>query len=250
MRLPSGRAGIGSQNSSTRIAAAAVDIDHAGVALGAIADKAAGVCAGEIDRQRDAAGEIGIVGIDQPLRIMQRVEFIGIEDGIAGAEAHLAQPRALAQQHRKRLRADLGIERAVIAGADHVETARAVGDHAGEDVEPAGRAFRIGGGHDLFRQREAFQQRHDVDAVGFQHRAVGKIDLVQLQFVDALGDRRVRPRAGNWRARGRRCRRAAGQGSPAGSGSRQRDRPAGSGRIPPSPRSCGRAGCHWRLLAA
>ena len=119
---------------------------------------------------------------------MQRVELVGVEDGVAGAEAHLDEPRALAQQHRKRLRADLGIERAVIAGADHVEAAGAVGDHAGEDVEPAGRAFRVGGGDDLRRQREAFQQRHDVDAVGLQHRAVGEVDLVQLQFVDALGD--------------------------------------------------------------
>ena len=38
------------------VAAAAIDIDHAGVTLGAIADEAAGVLAGEIDRQRDAAG--------------------------------------------------------------------------------------------------------------------------------------------------------------------------------------------------
>ena len=125
---------------------------------------------------------------------MQRVEFVGVEDGVAGAEAHLRQPRALAQQHRKRLRADLGIERAVIAGADHVEPPRAVGDHAGEHVEPPGRAFRIGGGDDFRRQREAFQQRHDVDAIGLQHRAVGEIDLVQLQFVDALGHGRARPR--------------------------------------------------------
>ena len=40
---------------------------------------------------------------------------------------------------------------------------------------------------------EAFQQRHDVDAIGLQHRAVGEIDFVQLQFVDALGDRGARP---------------------------------------------------------
>ncbi len=104
------------------------------------------------------------------------------------------EPRALAQQHRKRLRADLGIERAVIAGADHVEAAGAVGDDAGEHVEPSGRALRVGGGDDLRRQRQAFQQRHDVDAVGLQHRAVGEIDLVQLQLVDALGDGRAGPR--------------------------------------------------------
>ena len=79
-----------------RIAAAAVDIDHAGVALGAVADEAAGILAAEIDAQRDAVDKVGIVGIDQPLQIVQRVELVGIEDGIAGAKADLAEaiPRA------------------------------------------------------------------------------------------------------------------------------------------------------------
>ena len=84
---------------------------------------------------------------------------------------------------------NLRIERAVIAGRDLVESARAVGDDAGEDVEPAGRAFRVGRGRDVGGQREAFEQRHDVDAAGLQHRAVGEVDLVQLQLLDALGDR-------------------------------------------------------------
>ena len=44
------------------------------------------------------------------------------------------------------------------------------------------------------RQREAFEQRHDIDAAGLQHRAVGEIDLVQLELVDALGDGRARAR--------------------------------------------------------
>ena len=68
-----------------------------------------------------------------------------------------------------------------------------VGDDAGEHVEPAGRAFRIGGGRHVVRQRQAFEQRHDVDAVGFQHRAAGQRELVQLELVDALGDRGLRP---------------------------------------------------------
>ena len=232
------------------VAGAAVDIDHAGVTLGAVTDEAVGVFAGEVDAERHAVDEIGVVDIDQPLGFMQRVEFIGVEDGVAGAEAHLREPRALAQQHRKSLRADLGIERAVIAGADHVEAPRAVRDHAGEDVEPPGRTLRIGGGDDLRRQRETFQQRHDVDAIGLQHRAVGEIDLVQLQLVDPLGHRRARAPAGNSRAPGRRCRRAADRGWPAGSGFRRTDTPAKSGRHPPSPRSCGRAECHWRRAKA
>jgi hypothetical protein len=31
------------------------------------------------------------------------------------------------------------------------------------------------------RQSEAFEQRHDIDAAGLQHRALGQVDLVQLQ---------------------------------------------------------------------
>ena len=175
------------------VAGAAVDVDQAGVALGAVADEAVRPEAAEIDAHRDALAHVGIVVVDQPLARVQRAQRLGGELRVAVAEADLRQPRALAHQHRKGLRADLGIERAVIAGADAVEAAGLVGDHAGEHVEPAGRAFRIGGGGDVVGQRQAFDQRHDVDAAGLQHRAVGERDLVQLQFVDALGDGGVRP---------------------------------------------------------
>ncbi|OIQ68901.1 hypothetical protein GALL_495010 [mine drainage metagenome] len=82
----------------------------------------------------------------------------------------------------------------MVPRADHVEPARAVRDHAGEHVQPPGRALGVGGGDDLRRQGERLQQRHDVDAVGLQHRAIGQVDLVQLQLVDALGHRGARPR--------------------------------------------------------
>ncbi len=52
--------------------------------------------------------------------------------------------------------------------------------------------FGLAAAATLCGQREAFHQRHDVDAAGFQHRAVAERDLVQLQFVDALGDRGAR----------------------------------------------------------
>ena len=77
----------------------------------------------------------------------------------------------------------------MIAGLDAVEAAGLVGDDAGEHVEPAGRAFRIGGGGNVVGQRQAFLQRHDIDATGFQHRAVGEREFVQLQVVDALRHR-------------------------------------------------------------
>ena len=115
------------------------------------------------------------------------------EPRVAAAEADLGQARAGADDDREGARADLEIERAVIAGRDGVEAAGVVGDDAGEDVEPAGRGFRIGGGGDIVRQVEAFQQRHDIDAAGLEHRAVGEVDLVQPEIGDALGDGQLGP---------------------------------------------------------
>ena len=146
------------------------------------------------------------------------------------AEADLRQPRALAHQHRKRARADLGIERTVVAAPDAVEAAGLVGDHAGEDVEPAGRALGIGGGRDVVGQREAFDQRHDVDAAGLEHRAVAERDLVQLELVDALGDRRVRARQEARAHAIGHFAEPADRGSRAGSGRGRNRRPAGSRR--------------------
>ena len=99
---------------------------------------------------------------------------------MAATETNLRQTRALTHQNRKGTRADLGIERPVIAGLDTIEAARFVGNHAGEYVEPAGRAFRIGRGRNIVGQRQTFQQWHDVNAASFQHRTVGKRNLVQL----------------------------------------------------------------------
>ncbi len=132
--------------------------------------------------------------VDEALAGVELGEGYGIEQSFAAAEADLGEPRALAHQDRKGARADLGIERAVIAVLDLVEAAGAVDDHPGEDIEPTGRAFRIGGGRKPRRQRHALDQRHDIDAAGLQHRAVAEVDLVQLEVVDALGDRRMRPR--------------------------------------------------------
>src|SRR6201989_993563 len=141
---------------------AALDIDETGVALGAIADHAVGTEPGEIDADRDAFAHVGLVVVDQALLRVQRAQALRVKQRIAAAEADLREAGALAHQHRKRARADLGVERAAIARRDMVEAARLVGDHAGEDVEPPGRAFRIGGRRDVGGKREAFDQRHDV----------------------------------------------------------------------------------------
>ena len=86
---------------------------------------------------------------------------------------------------------DLGVELALIARRHLVEGAAAVGDQAREDVEPAGGALGIGGGGDPGAELEPLQQRHDIDAVPLQDRALGQVDLMQGELLDLLGDGRV-----------------------------------------------------------
>ena len=158
--------------------------------LGAIADEA-GLVAGQVHRQGDAVVDVGLVGGDELLAAMQLSQQRVAVLGGADAEADLRQARALPHHDREGLRADLGIERAMIAGGDLVEGGDAVGDHAREDVEPAGRAFRVGGGGQVVGQRHALQQRHDIDAAGLQHGALGQVDHMQLQVGQLVGDDRA-----------------------------------------------------------
>ncbi len=150
--------------------------------------------AGEIDAHRDTVTHHRFGAIHQPLARMQRAQCVGRKRGVAMPQAKLRQPRAFAHQHRKGLRADLGIERAVVAAGDAIEAARFVGDHAREDIEPAGRTFRIRRRDDIRRQRQALDQRHDIDAAGLQHRAAGEREFVELQFGDALRNGGAGPR--------------------------------------------------------
>ena len=213
------------------------------MALGAVADEAVRPEPGQIDARPRCLRHVGIVVVDQPLARVQRAQRCGVEQRVAVAEADLRQPRALAHQHRKRARADLGIERPVIARLDAVEAARLVGDHAGEDVEPAGRALGIGGGGDVVGQAPGFRSaarcRRSRSRARRRRRARSRAASARR----CAGRPWCPARAGSSRARGRRLRRAAGRGSPAGSGRGRSRRRAGSRRPGPAPRSCGRAGC-------
>ena len=71
---------------------------------------------------------------------------------------------------------------------DLIEGARAVADDPGENIDATGRALRIGGSGDARRQGEAFQQFADIDAAGFQHGALGQVDLVQGDALEPRGD--------------------------------------------------------------
>ena len=122
---------------------------------------------------------------------MQGAQGLGTKQRMSAAKANLRKTRTFAHQHGKRARTDFGIKRAVIAGFDTVEPARLVGNHAGKHIESAGGTFRIGGGRNLVGKRQAFQQRHNIDTPGLENRAVGQRDFVQLEFVNALGNRRA-----------------------------------------------------------
>ncbi len=90
------------------VAGAPLDIDQAGVALGAVADDALGAAgmrgrelAGEIDAHRHAFAHVGIVAVDQPLARVQLAQSLGVEQRVTVAEADLREARALAHQHRE-----------------------------------------------------------------------------------------------------------------------------------------------------
>jgi hypothetical protein len=68
----------------------------------------------------------------------------------------------------------------VITAGDTIKAAGLIGDHAREYIEPTGRTFWIGCRRDVRRQHEAFNQRHDIDAAGFENRAGGKRKFVEL----------------------------------------------------------------------
>ena len=105
--------------------------------FGAVAGHAIGTDPGKVDADRD-----------QAFACVQRAQCFAVEQRIAAAEAVLRQTRPLAHQNWKRARADLDVKRAMIRRGNMIEAARLVGDHAGENIEPAGRAFGIGGGGD------------------------------------------------------------------------------------------------------
>ena len=132
------------------VVADAVEVDQAGVRLGAVADEAA-VARLEVDREGEAAGDVRRRRSTSRSAASRRAQRGVVEDGVAAAEADLVEPHARADQHREGARRDLGVERAGVAGLDAVELGAAVGDQPGEEVEPAGRALGVGDRRDRRR---------------------------------------------------------------------------------------------------
>jgi hypothetical protein len=111
----------------------------------------------------------------------------------AAAESDLVQPRAIAHLDGKGAGTDLGEQRTRIALLHRVEPVLTVGDQPREDVEPPGRAFRVGEARDGGTKLKLLDQRHEIHATGFEHRALGEIDLVKFQLAELVAHRGVRP---------------------------------------------------------
>ena len=108
-------------------------------------------------------------------------------DPRAGAQPQLVQSRPLAHPYGKTARRDLHPQRAVVAGGGLVEGGAVVDDQADENVEPAGRAFRVGGARRAYRARRGAPQRGDVDDALLQHRAFAcQRDALGRQGVEPL----------------------------------------------------------------
>jgi hypothetical protein len=71
------------------VAGAALHVDHAGVALGAVADEAVGAQPAKINAYGHAFADIRVIVIDKPLERVQRAQCLRIEQPVAVAEADL-----------------------------------------------------------------------------------------------------------------------------------------------------------------
>src|SRR5690606_5315152 len=129
----------------------------------------------------------GVV-VDEPHLLLQALQRAAADAGRAAAHAELRELRAGAHEDREGPRRDLGVERPPVAALDAIELDPAVGDDAGEDVEPARRALGVREGRVARREVEPLLQRHDVDAAPLEHRALAEVDLVAAELSDAALD--------------------------------------------------------------
>ena len=81
----------------------------------------------------------------------------------------------------------------MIVGPDAVELGTLVCDQAGEHVDPADRALGVGDRGGALLKRQAFEQRHNVDAALLQYGAgIVELELMHGERVDLVLNRRAR----------------------------------------------------------
>ena len=126
-----------------------VQINHAGVRFGTVADQRA-VSRAQIDGKAKAVVDHGFA-IHQHLIGVQGAQGVVVQHGLTVAEPDLVQAHTGADEDRKRTRADLGVKRSGVARRDAVEFGAAVGDQTGQQVQTARGRFCI---------------RHGLNAIG------------------------------------------------------------------------------------
>jgi len=82
----------------------------------------------------------------------------------------------------------------VIASRNLVEQHRMIADDTGENIQAPGGTFWVGRGGDRRRQCQAFHQRHDIDAAGFEYRPLADIERMQHHFFKPLRHCQPAPR--------------------------------------------------------
>ena len=171
------------------VVAQPVEVDHAGMRLGAIPHK---VARGrfQIDREAQPVRDHRIARDDGRLR-MYGAKLIIRQERPAGAEDHLVEHLAAARHNRKRPWADFHVKLAGVALGHAVEFDAVVGDHPGQKVEPPDRGLGRRRPREPFGQGEAFHQRDHVDAALFQHGPVLQVHRVHLEIREPFGHGRA-----------------------------------------------------------
>src|SRR5205823_244316 len=147
--------------------------------------------AGKIDADNHSFADLRTAFFDRLLKPMQAAQLLRINLCAAVPKANLRQARASPHQYGKGARADLGIKRTMIAWPYSIEATCRVGDHARKHIEPSGRTLRICDCLDVLRQRERFDQRHNIDAARLEHSTLGQADFVKFPRFYSLRHRRA-----------------------------------------------------------
>src|SRR5215218_6440545 len=120
------------------------------------------------------------------MRMQPRYGVVGTRHR-ALAKADLGEPGAGAHERREGPRTYFGIEGAFIGLSKGIELARAVGNHAGEYIEPPGRTLRVRSGGYAGRKLQRFEQAHDIHAARLQYGAAFEVDLMEAHYAQPLG---------------------------------------------------------------
>ena len=123
---------------------------------------------------------------------MGRPHLVVAEPGSADGETQLVQGEVLADPDGEREGHHLEVEGPLVPRRHLVEPVAVVGDDAGEDVDPAGRALRVGLAPQAGREIQPLLELDEVRAAGLEHGSVAaQVDLVEDVVLELALDRVV-----------------------------------------------------------